>query len=138
MKQTPGKVSFHNTFFKFKRLYTAKLVPQPQVLLALGFLNVKPLLFKPFIQSTSMPARYNSCALFIIHEIPSISNSRSFAALLSNPKIYVMPEQPPPFTPKRSNCVASNPGSAISLLNSTIAPSVNVTGVLIVVSMPQK
>lgn len=34
---------------------TAKLVPQPQVLLALGLLKVKPLAFNPPSQFTSIP-----------------------------------------------------------------------------------
>ncbi len=36
-------------------IYTANEVPQPQVLLALGLVNVKPRLFKPPCQSTSIP-----------------------------------------------------------------------------------
>jgi len=38
-------------------LYTAKEVPQPQVLEALGFLKVNPLEFNPSCQSISMPIR---------------------------------------------------------------------------------
>ena len=38
-------------------VYTAKLVPQPQVLLALGLLKVKPLEFNPPCQSTSIPIK---------------------------------------------------------------------------------
>ncbi len=37
------------------KIYTAKLVPQPQVLLALGLLNVKPRLFNPPSNSTCIP-----------------------------------------------------------------------------------
>ncbi len=37
--------------------YTAKLVPHPQVLLALGLLKVNPRLFRPSIQSTCIPYR---------------------------------------------------------------------------------
>ena len=37
--------------------YTAKLVPQPQVLLALGLLKVKPRELSPPCQSTSIPTR---------------------------------------------------------------------------------
>lgn len=37
--------------------YTAKDVPQPQVVLALGFLNVKPRLLSPPCQSICMPKR---------------------------------------------------------------------------------
>jgi hypothetical protein len=46
------KKNFLNTIF-----YTAKLVPQPHVLLALGFLNVNPREFNPPSQSTSMPIK---------------------------------------------------------------------------------
>lgn len=42
--------------FKLK-YYAEKLVPQPQVSLALGLLNIKPLLFKPSNQSISIPRR---------------------------------------------------------------------------------
>ena len=38
-------------------LYTAKLVPQPQVLLALGLLKVNPLEFNPPCQSTCIPLK---------------------------------------------------------------------------------
>ena len=37
--------------------YTAKLVPQPHVELAFGFLNVNPREFNPPSQSTSMPIK---------------------------------------------------------------------------------
>ena len=40
--------------------YTAKLVPQPQVLLAFGFLKVKPRLLSPPSNSISIPKRYIS------------------------------------------------------------------------------
>ncbi len=52
--------------------YTAKLVPHPQVVLALGFLKVNPRLFNPSCQSTSIPYKYISCDWFIMQLIPSI------------------------------------------------------------------
>jgi hypothetical protein len=47
-----GKRFFYATSLKDQ---TEKLVPQPQVLLALGLLKVKPRLSSPSCQSTSMP-----------------------------------------------------------------------------------
>ncbi len=43
-----------------KKNYTAKEVPHPQVVLALGFLKTKPRLFNPSCQSTCMPYKYIS------------------------------------------------------------------------------
>ena len=39
-------------------LYAENDVPQPHVSLALGLLNVNPLLFKPFMKSISIPNKY--------------------------------------------------------------------------------
>jgi len=57
-KNIKKELLFLNSLLSFRYAgYTAKLVPQPQVLLALGLLNVKPRLFNPPCQSTSIPIR---------------------------------------------------------------------------------
>jgi hypothetical protein len=49
-----------------------------------------------------------------------------------------MPEQPPPLTPTRKDCDGSKPGSLNNRFISFIAPSVKVTGVVIIASILQK
>lgn len=56
--------------FVLKFSYAEKLLPHPQVLVALGLLNVKPLASSPDLKSISIPARYRPCALFIKMRIP--------------------------------------------------------------------
>ena len=50
-----GWIIAAESFEAFTIYYTAKEVPQPHVLLALGLLKVKPLLFRPPCQSISIP-----------------------------------------------------------------------------------
>lgn len=62
--------------------YAEKELPQPHVLEALGLLKVNPRASRPFLKSTSIPARYKPCALFIKTLIPAILYSLSFFFLV--------------------------------------------------------
>jgi len=73
----PAQIYVVNIFMHLLLGYTENEVPQPQVLAALGLLNVNPLAFNPSWKSTCIPAKYKPCALCIKTRIPSMLYSWS-------------------------------------------------------------
>ncbi len=67
-------------------------LPQPQVLLAVGFVMLKPRLFRSSWKSTVTPLRYNRLRLSMTTETPWISNTSSSLALTYRVEIELVLE----------------------------------------------
>ncbi len=79
--------------------YTEKLSPQPQVRVALGLLNVKPLPSKPPENSMVVLKRYKKLFRSVTTLTPLSSNTWSDGFdSLSKSILYDNPEQPPEVT----------------------------------------
>lgn len=109
-------------------------IRSPQVAEALGLLNVKPRLFKPFSQSICIPYKY------FMRSINYTGNTINFKLciilfLIVETKYITQTLQPPPLMPTRNFLLVSGPVSLINLFNSCAAIGVKVTGAGKVVSI---
>jgi len=82
---------------------TEKLVPQPQDERAFGLLTLNAAPIRSSEKSTSAPFKKSRLTGSISTTAPSRSTTRSSSIRVSSSaKLYEKPEQPPPFTARRS------------------------------------